>query len=77
MEIVHADVQDEDASEVLRQVQSAVQTMQRPSVVDTNEQVHAQLETGDVTILPAPGDSTPCMSPRIGLPFTPLLYLKN
>lgn len=65
MEIVHADVQDEDASEVLRQVQSAVQTMQRPSVVDTNEQVHAQLETGDVTILPGPGDPTPSVSTRI------------
>lgn len=59
MEIVQSDVHDEDASEVLRQVQSAVQTMQRPSVVDTNEQVHAQLETGDVAILPGPGDAAP------------------
>lgn len=61
MEIVQSDVHDEDASEVLRQVQSAVQTMQRPSVVDTNEQVHAQLETGDVAILPGPGDAAPGM----------------
>ena len=65
-EIVQSDVHDEDASEVLRQVQSAVQTMQRPSVVDASEQVHAQLETGDVAILAGPGDSTPGMSPRIG-----------
>lgn len=63
MEIVQSDVQDEDTSEVLRQVQSAVQTMERPSVVDTSEQVHAQLETGDVAILPGPGDSTPGMFP--------------
>ena len=73
MEIVQSDVQDEDASEVLRQVQSAVQTIQRPSVVDASEQVHAPLETGDVAILPGTGDTTPGMSPRIGLPFTPLL----
>jgi len=65
MEIVQSDVQDEDASEVLRQVHSAVQTMQRPAVVDTSEQVHAQLETGDVAIMPGPGDSTPAVSTRI------------
>ena len=36
--------------------------MQRPSsVVETNEQEHAQLETADVAILPVPGDSTPGM----------------
>ena len=61
LEIVQSDVHDEDASEVLRQVQSAVQTMQRPAVVDTTEQVHAQLETGDVSMLPGPGDATPGM----------------
>jgi len=39
--------------------------MQRPSVVDTNEQVHAQLETGDVAILSGPGDAAPAVSARI------------
>lgn len=66
MEIAQSDVHDEDASEVLRQVQSAVQTMQRPSVVDTNEPVHAQLQTGDVAILPGPGDAAPGMFPGNG-----------
>ena len=60
MEIVQAEVPDEDASEVLRRVQSAVQNMQQPSgVVETSEQVHAQLESGEVAILSGPADSTP------------------
>ena len=73
MEIVQSDVQDEDASEVLRQVHSAVQTMQRPPVVDASEQVHAQIETADVAIMPGPVDSTPGMFLRSRPLFTPLL----
>lgn len=61
MEIVQGNAQDEDTSEVLRQVHSAVQTLQRPNVVDTSEQVHAQLESGEVAILPGPGDAAPGM----------------
>ena len=59
MEIVQAEVPDEEANEVLRRVHSAVQNMQQSSgVMDTNEQVHAQLDSGEVAILPGSGDST-------------------
>ena len=59
MEIVQAEVPDDEASEVLQQVQSAVQNMQRPSIVDTNEQVAAQLESGQMTIMPVAADTSP------------------
>ena len=39
MEIVQAEVPDEEANEVLQQVQSAVQNIQRPNMVVTNDQV--------------------------------------
>jgi len=65
MEIVQAEVPDDEASEVLQQVQSAVQNMQRPSIVDTNEQVAAQLESGQMTIMPVAADPTPAVSTRI------------
>ena len=59
MEIVQAEVPDEEANEVLRRVHSAVQNMQQSSgVMDTNEQVHAQLDSGEVAILSGSGDST-------------------
>ena len=67
MEIVQADVQDEDASEVLRQVHSAVQTsaVQRPTMVDTSEPMHTQLESAEMAILPGPGDAAPGMFPWV------------
>lgn len=59
MEIVQAEVPDEEANEVLRRVHTAVQNMQQSSgVMDTNEQVHAQLDSGEVAILSGSGDST-------------------
>lgn len=59
MEIVQAEVPDEEANEVLQQVQSAVQNIQRPMVV-TNDQVRSQLDTTVVAVLPvavAPANS--------------------
>ena len=59
MEIVQAEVPDEEANEVLRQVHSAAQNMQQPSgVMDTTGQVHAQLENEDVAILSGSANST-------------------
>ena len=61
LEIAQAEVPVDEASEVLQQVQSAIQTIQRPSsIVDTNEheQVHGHLP-GEVAILPVPADSSP------------------
>lgn len=52
MEIVQAEVPDEEANEVLQQVQSAVQTIQRPNMVVTNDQVRSQLDTTVVAVLP-------------------------
>ena len=60
MEIVQAEVPDEEANEVLQQVQSAVQTIQRPNMVVTNDQVRSQLDTTVVAVLPvavAPANS--------------------
>lgn len=66
MEIVQAEVPDEEANEVLRRVHSAVQNMQQSSgVMDTNEQVHAQLDSGEVAILSGSGDSTAAVGTRI------------
>ncbi|CAH3028390.1 unnamed protein product [Porites evermanni] len=60
MEIVQAEVPDEEANEVLQQVQSAVQSIQRPNMVVTNDQVRSQLDTTVVAVLPvavAPANS--------------------
>ena len=60
MEIVQAEVPDEEANEVLQQVQSAVQNIQRPNMVVTNDQVRSQLDTTVVAVLPvavAPANS--------------------
>ena len=61
MEIVQAEVPDDEASEVLQQVHSAIQNIQQPaSIVDTNEQVTpAQLESGQVAIIPVASDPSP------------------
>ena len=62
MEIVQGEVvPDDEASEVLQQVQSAVQTMQRPSMVVSNEQVRTQLEPTDheVAMIPVAADTAP------------------
>lgn len=66
MEIVQAEVPDDETREALQQVHSAVQTMQQPaSNVDSSEQVHAQLESGHVAIIPVVTDPAPAVSTRI------------
>ena len=61
MEIVQAEIPDDEASEVLQQVHSAIQNIQQPtSIVNTNEQeTPAQLESGQMAIIPVATDAAP------------------